>query len=141
LILKICRIFVYIIFRIYKYIVYTIMKISKELLKGSLKSIVLKLLSENNRMYGYEITQKVETLSNGAIKLTYGALYPILHKLESDGHVQTETEIVNNRTRVYYMLTEKGNSTAKEKVIELEEFINIIRILLNPNLALELCKG
>jgi hypothetical protein len=39
------------------------------------------------------------------------------------------------------MLTEKGNSTAKEKVIELEEFINIIRILLNPNLALELCKG
>jgi len=116
------------------------MEISKELLKGSLKSIVLKLLSEHDRMYGYEITQTVETLSNGAIKLTFGALYPILHKLESDGYVQTETEIVNNRTRVYYKLTETGLSTAKEKVIELEEFINTIRILLGPNPALELCK-
>jgi len=116
------------------------MEISKELLKGSLKSIVLKLLSERDRMYGYEITQTVEMLSNGAIKLTFGALYPILHKLESDGYVQTETEIVNNRTRVYYKLTETGFSTAKEKVIELEEFISTIRVLLGPNPALELCK-
>lgn len=117
------------------------MEIPKELLKGSLKSIVLKLLSEHKRMYGYEITQTIDTLSKGSIKLTFGALYPILHKLENDGHVQTETEIVNNRTRVYYKLTETGYSTAKEKINELEEFINTIRILLNPNIALELCRS
>ena len=68
--------------------------ISKELLKGSLRSIVLKLLSENKRMYGYEITQKVEEISDGKIKLTFGALYPILHKLETDGTVVTESEIM-----------------------------------------------
>lgn len=117
------------------------MEIPKELLKGSLKSIVLKLLSEQDRMYGYEITQTVEKLSGGKIKLTYGALYPILHKLENEGQVQTETEIVNNRTRVYYKLTRTGYGTAKEKVNELQEFINTITILISPNPALEVCRS
>ena len=116
-------------------------KIPKELLKGSLKSIVLKLLDEQGRMYGYEITQKVEELSQGKIKLTLGALYPILHKLENEGALATDTENVNNRTRVYYKLTKAGYSTAKEKVNELEEFVNTIKILLNPNPALEVCMG
>lgn len=89
--------------------------IAKELLKGSIKSIVLKILSENNRMYGYELTQRVEEMSKGKIKLTFGALYPILHKLEADGDLVTESEIVNNRTRVYYKLTPNGRETARLK--------------------------
>ena len=107
--------------------------IARELLKGSLRSIVLKLLAENDRMYGYEITQKVEELTAGKIKLTYGALYPILHKLEVDGAVLTESENYNNRTRIYYKLTPKGASFAEEKVKEMEEFIEVITMLLKPN--------
>ena len=113
--------------------------IPKELIKGSLKSIVLKLLDENKRMYGYEITQKVEELSDGKIKLTYGALYPVLHKLENDGAVVTESEVVNNRNRIYYKLTEKGTNSAKERIKELEEFVQTLQILLNPNLGLQPC--
>jgi DNA-binding PadR family transcriptional regulator len=113
--------------------------IPKELVKGSLKSIVLKLLAENNRMYGYEITQKVEELSEGKIKLTFGALYPILHKLEQDGVVTTESEVINNRNRIYYKLTEKGNASAKERIKELEEFVQTIKILLNPKPGFESC--
>lgn len=107
-----------------------------ELLKGSLRSIVLKLLSENGRMYGYEITQKVEELTQGKIKLTYGALYPILHKLEVDGALITESENFNNRTRIYYKLTPKGNSFAAEKIKELEEYIDVIGMLLKPKINL-----
>lgn len=114
--------------------------ISKELLKGSLKSIVLKLLSENSRMYGYEITQKVEELASGKIKLTFGALYPILHKLETDGAVVTETEIMNGRVRIYYKLTPAGRNVAVEKVKELQEFIEMIGILIKPGYSLDLCK-
>lgn len=106
--------------------------ISKELLKGSLKSIILKLLSENKRMYGYEITQRVFEMTNEQVKLTYGALYPILHKLEKDGVVITETETVNNRNRVYYSLTKNGTKTAKEKIQELREFAELINIILTP---------
>lgn len=105
--------------------------ISTELLKGSIKSIVLKVLSENERMYGYELTQKVEEISNGSIKLTFGALYPILHKLENEGDVTTESEVVNNRVRVYYKLTKRGNETARVKIKELKEFIDTLHQLLN----------
>lgn len=114
-------------------------KISKELLKGSLKPIVLKLLKENGRMYGYEITQKVDEMSQGKISLTFGALYPILHKLENEGIVFTEKENVNNRTRVYYNLTDKGKTRTAEIVDELEEFIVTLKIFLTPNPSVGIC--
>jgi len=112
-------------------------KIPKELLKGSLKSIVLKLLAENDKMYGYEITQKVDELTAGKIQLTYGALYPILHKLEKEGNLSTESQNVKNRIRIYYKLTPKGNGLAKEKIEELKDFIETIMILLQPKTSLQ----
>ena len=112
-------------------------KIPGEMLKGSLKSIVLKLLAENDKMYGYEITRMVEELSEGKIQLTYGALYPVLHKLERDGNLVTESQNVNNRTRIYYKLTPKGKSVAIEKIEELKEYIETLKILLQPNPALQ----
>jgi len=112
-------------------------QIPKELLKGSLKSIVLKLLAENDRMYGYEITQKVEELTEGKIQLTYGALYPVLHKLEKDGSLITESQNVNNRMRIYYKLTPKGKSIAMEKIEEMRDYIETLKILLQPKIVLQ----
>ncbi|MEQ8808995.1 MAG: helix-turn-helix transcriptional regulator, partial [Imperialibacter sp.] len=74
---------------------------SKELLKGTLQTIVLKLLAENGRMYGYEITQKVKEQTEGKIQLTEGALYPALHKLEAEGLLVTETINIGKRIRKY----------------------------------------
>ena len=111
--------------------------IQTDLIKGSLRTIVLKLLKENGRMYGYEITQKVKELTNGKIELTFGALYPILHKLEQEGVVRTESEVINNRNRIYYSLTETGKNTAKERIEELEDFVNTIKALLQPNMGLQ----
>ncbi len=106
--------------------------IQTDLIKGSLRTIVLKLLKENGRMYGYEITRRVEELTAGKIKLTYGALYPVLHKLESEGVLVTEQENYNNRIRVYYSLTEKGHSMVSEKIRELMEFIESLQGIVNP---------
>lgn len=111
--------------------------IQNSLIKGTLNPIILKLLSENKRMYGYEITQKVKELTNGKIELTFGALYPILHKLEQEGVVKTESEVINNRNRIYYSLTETGKNTAKERIEELEDFVNTIKALLQPNMGLQ----
>ena len=110
--------------------------ISTDLLKGSLKTIVLKLLKENGRMYGYEITRMVEDITEGQIKLTYGALYPVLHKLEKEGAVVTESENYNNRTRIYYSLTSAGHSVVKEKMEEMKEFLDTITKVLNPDTRL-----
>jgi DNA-binding PadR family transcriptional regulator len=69
------------------------MAISSSMLKGSLQTILLKLLHENGKMYGYEITQKVKVITNGEIKLTEGAIYPSLHKLVAEGLLITHTEM------------------------------------------------
>lgn len=110
--------------------------ISSELLKGTLKTIVLKLLKENGRMYGYDITRKVEDLTEGKINLTYGALYPVLYKLERDGILITESENFNNRIRIYYSLTPKGDSVVAEKLMELKEFIESLQRIVEPQTGL-----
>jgi len=110
--------------------------ISSELLKGSLKTIVLKLLKEDGPMHGYLITQKVDQMTNGKIKLTYGALYPILHKLENEGVLVHASEIVNNRIRIYYALTDKGHSVVIERLKELTEFIDSLQRIIEPKAGL-----
>ena len=85
-------------------------------------------------MYGYEITRKVEEITNGKIVLTYGALYPVLHKLENEGVLQVESENYNNRMRVYYKLTPKGQSVVKDKIQEMAEFLKTIRNIIDPGL-------
>lgn len=110
---------------------------SNDLLKGMLKPIILKLLLEKGKMYGYEITQLVKEISEGEIELTFGALYPILHKLEQEGIVKTESEVINNRNRIYYSITKTGNSHAKEKIAELEEMLKTLKIFFKPNFGLK----
>lgn len=96
---------------------------SPELLKGTLQTIILKLLSDHGRMYGYEITQKVKELSGGSLVLTEGALYPALHKLEAEGLLTTEKKSFGKRVRKYYTLTEVGNSNIKKRIEDFESFI------------------
>jgi len=103
--------------------------ISADLFRGSLKTIILKLLEEHGPMYGYQLTRKVEELTAGKIILTYGALYPVLHKLENEKVLVTASELKNNRMRVYYALTPKGHSLVKEKIKELNEFIESLQMI------------
>ncbi|MCU0409435.1 MAG: helix-turn-helix transcriptional regulator [Bacteroidales bacterium] len=106
--------------------------ISNELVKGSLKTIVLKILKEEGPMHGYAITGRVEEITAGRIKLTYGALYPVLHKLESEGALVTTSENFNNRIRIYYSLTPKGQSLVAEKIREMTEFIESLQWIIDP---------
>jgi DNA-binding PadR family transcriptional regulator len=106
--------------------------LSNELTKGTLKTILLKLLDEEGKMYGYEITQHVKTLSDGKMILTEGALYPTLHKLEAEGLVKTKQIMVGKRMRKYYTLTAKGKKANKNKLAEFQEFINAMQLILKP---------
>ncbi len=105
---------------------------SKELLKGILQPVILNLLREHGRMYGYEITQRVKKLTEGKIEITEGALYPILHKLEADGVLEVEKEYTGKRVRKYYRLTDSGIVTVREKVNEVNDFFATISLLLKP---------
>lgn len=110
---------------------------NSKLYKGSLSTIILKLLSETDKMYGYEITQKVKELTKGELKITEGALYPALHKLEAEGVLEVEVAKVDNRLRKYYKLTEKGKEETISKLVELQNYITNMQVLFNPKFGLE----
>jgi DNA-binding PadR family transcriptional regulator len=104
---------------------------SSELIKGTLKTIVLKMLADNKKMYGYEITQMVKEITAERIQITEGALYPTLHAMEEEGLVTTETEFIGKRVRKYYALSKSGKVKMKEKVSELSDFMNTLGFLLD----------
>lgn len=108
---------------------------SNELIKGTLKTIILKLLADNGRMYGYEITQKVKILSEDQINLTEGALYPALHKLQAEGMIIAEIETINGRKRKYYSVTHQGLASAKSRSNEFAEFAQTMFNILNPKFS------
>ena len=110
---------------------------SSELIKGTLKTIILKLLSESDEMYGYELTQRVKELTGGKIQLTEGALYPTLHALEAQGVLTTNVVNVGNRIRKYYSITPTGKQLANDKVNEYADFIHTMTFLLGlkPNMG------
>lgn len=107
----------------------------KNYIKGFLEDIVLNLINENGEMYGYEITKKVQDITNGAITVTEGALYPILHKLENKGLLSATFKNANGRLRKYYALTKNGESSTSEAEADLQAFIAGLTQLFNLKTA------
>lgn len=101
-----------------------------ELLKGTLGTIILRLLEEKGRMYGYEITQMVKEMSGEKILVKEGSLYPALHKLEADGLVTVEEVFIGKRVRKYYKLTRQGKLSTRISVDELLQFLDTIHNLI-----------
>jgi len=110
---------------------------NQKLFKGSLQTIILKLLEGKDKMYGYEITQKVKEITKGELNITEGALYPALHKLEAEGLLDVEVAKVDNRLRKYYKLTETGTKETASKLAEMEEFLRTMQNIVNPKFSLE----
>ena len=86
------------------------MKLDKELVAASSVPLVLSILADGEN-YGYAIIQRVKELSGGKIQWTDGMLYPVLHRLERQGHVAAKwSASENGRRRKYYRITRKGRS-------------------------------
>ena len=86
------------------------MEISKDLMAASSTPIVLAILAEADS-YGYAILQRVRELSAGHLEWTDGMLYPVLHRLERQGHVAAKwSASENGRRRKYYRITKEGRA-------------------------------
>ena len=107
----------------------------KNYIKGFLEDIVLHLIKKNGEMYGYEITKNVQEITEGAIVVTEGALYPILHKLENKGLLTATFKNANGRLRKYYALTKNGQTSSNIAEAELQQFMAGLSQLLNLKIA------
>ena len=88
--------------------------ISKDLIAASSTPIVLAILAEADS-YGYAILQRVRELSGGRMEWTDGMLYPVLHRLERLGHVESRWEVADSgRRRKYYRITPAGRTQLAE---------------------------
>ena len=84
------------------------MNLDKDLVAASATPLVLAILSEGES-YGYALIKRVAELSGGELQWTDGMLYPVLHRLERNGYVQSRwgrSEV--GRQRKYYRLTKQG---------------------------------
>lgn len=104
---------------------------SKELVKGTLQTLILQQLADNGKMYGYELTQRVKEISEGKLTLTEGALYPTLHKLTAQGYLTVEKKQTGGRIRKYYRLTSAGRTLAFRKTNEFKGFAETMLKILN----------
>jgi PadR family transcriptional regulator len=78
------------------------------LLQGSLDLLVLKTLSWQP-MHGFGIARWIQRLSEDALQIEEGSLYPALYRLEHRGLVKSEWRLTeNNRRAKYYRLTATG---------------------------------
>lgn len=100
--------------------------ISKNLTAASTKPIILGILKQGNS-YGYLIIQKIKELSGGSMQYSDGMLYPVLHRLEKDGLIQSEWVMSDDsRPRKYYEITEIGK---KELATEQAQWVKVNAVL------------
>ena len=107
----------------------------KNIYKGTLEALIIQLIDTEGEMYGYEITQKIKQLTNEDLKLTEGTLYPLLHKLENEGILESYFVEIGNRPRKYYRIAEEGKGKVEESKHQLSNFISNLQKFLNPKLA------
>ena len=79
-------------------------------LQGSLDLLVLRILaSVDERLHGYAITERIHEISDEALRVQEGSLYPALHRMDEAGWVRSEWGISqNNRRARYYRITPAG---------------------------------
>jgi len=86
--------------------------------QGASSVLILRLLQERP-MYGYLIAKELIRRSEGYFDFKEGSLYPALHKLEREGLIRGEWQVVEQGpSRKYYHLTDKGQRALKESAKE-----------------------
>lgn len=105
------------------------MSIDKELLKGTIPVMVLRLISSGDR-YGYEIIKLLGELSGGGLAFKEGTLYPILHALERQRFVRSYWQDAAGRRRKYYAITAAGRDELATRIAEWTRFSGLVNHVL-----------
>ena len=109
------------------------MSIDSSMLKGNTRMLVLSVIDSGTK-YGYEIIKELDARSYGAFVLKEGTLYPILHDMEKEELIISNTyRMENNRVRKYYKITKKGKAYLYNKKKEWVEFVTKVNLIIGKN--------
>lgn len=84
-----------------------------DFLNGVPELLVLRLVARGP-MHGYELVQAIRAGSGEVLQFGEGSIYPILHRLETEGCLRSERTTIRGRERVVYQVTERGQGRLRE---------------------------
>jgi transcriptional regulator len=97
-----------------------------DLLRGTLDLLVLKALSLEP-LHGVGISRRITQITQGAFQVSFGSLFPSLHRMEERGWVEAEWRTSeNNRRAKYYKLTSSGRAQLK---VEEREWNHVVKVM------------
>jgi PadR family transcriptional regulator, regulatory protein PadR len=100
-----------------------------DLVQGTLDLLILKTLSIDS-MHGWAIARRIQQISNEALQVQQGSLYPALHRLEQQGWIRGKwSETESGRQAKFYSLTAAGRAQLereKESWARLSSAINLV---------------
>ena len=98
-----------------------------EVLQGTLDLMVLKTLEALGPLHGYGIAQRIQQVSEDALQLNQGTLYPALVRLEQRGWITSRWGVsANNRRARYYELTKAGRKQLASEAESWERMAAIV---------------
>ena len=102
------------------------MSFDKELLRGTLELMVLRLIGTKDT-YGYALASRISELSEARIDLKEGTLYPVLYRLENEGMIESSWSTPERGVpRKYYRITEKGRTRLNQLQQEWSAFVECV---------------
>ena len=97
-----------------------------DLLRGTLDLLVLKALSLEP-LHGVGISRRITQITKEAYQVSFGSLFPVLHRMEESGWVEAEWRSSdNNRRAKYYRLTSVGRAQLKDEERQWNQVVKIM---------------
>ena len=101
-----------------------------DLLQGTLDLLILKTISLEPK-HGWAIAKRIEQVSNDALQITQGALYPALHRLEQQGWVRAQWRLTETgREAKFYDLTKAGRAQLAKELAQWERLSNAVGLVI-----------
>jgi transcriptional regulator len=98
-----------------------------EIPPGTLYMLILRTLSREKEMHGYEIANSIQQVSESVLQVEEGSLYPALQRMLLKGWVSAEWGVTaGNRRARYYRLTNAGR---KQLSLEREQYQRVSRAI------------
>jgi PadR family transcriptional regulator PadR len=104
-----------------------------DLLRGNTDALLLALINEHGRTYGYQLIKDIQVRSQGFFRFRDGTVYPALRKLENEGLIRGEwMRLPNGQERRYYAITDKGREFLAERLRMWQSFASAMELVLRP---------
>jgi PadR family transcriptional regulator PadR len=101
-----------------------------DLIQGTLDLLILNTISLEPQ-HGWAIAKRIQQVSEEALQVSQGALYPALHRLEQQGWIKADWRVTDGgRDAKFYTLTRAGRTQLQKELAQWERLSNAIGMVL-----------